>query len=400
MSLGLAQKGYRYVWLDVGWWHGTRNASGTITVSHNQWPHGLHWLTSTLHAAGLRVGLYTDAGSNGCGGVGQGSYGHYQQDVNTFASWGFDAVKVDFCGGAELQLNPATAYSAIHAAIVASHHPMLLNICNFLQPGQYNEGQPTLAESVFNSYSYGPGVATSWRTDTDVGAPGKVSFEAVLRNMDADAADPSAAGPGHWNDPDYLGPGQGLSSTQFRSQFSMWSILAAPLMISDNLTNISRASLATVSSSAVIAIDQDHAGLQGRLISTAGSGQAWAKPLADGSVAVALLNRGKKTLEISTTAKAVGAAGGSPLLDPGPVDGDVAVEQRGPGGVRARPVDGAAAGRNRIGRPRPTRETYLHVQSSRWCPRSPSPTSRTPAVRSRTPRSRPSPCCGGVMDSS
>jgi len=306
LSLGLAQEGYRYVWLDVGWWHGTRNAGGTITVSHNQWPRGLRWLTSTLHAAGLRVGLYTDAGSNGCGGVGQGSYGHYQQDINTFASWGFDAVKVDFCGGAEMQLNPVTAYSAIHGAIAAGHHPMLLNICNFLQPGQYAEGQPTLAESVFDSYSYGPGVATSWRTDTDVGRPGKVHFEEMLRNMDADAADPNAAGPGHWNDPDYLGPDQGMSAAQFRSQFSMWSILAAPLMISDNLTKISRASLATVSSSVVIAIDQDHAGVQGRLISTAGSGQAWAKPLADGSVAVALLNRGKKTLEISTTAKAVG----------------------------------------------------------------------------------------------
>ncbi len=306
LSLGLARKGYRYVWLDVGWWQGARNSSGTIAVSHSQWPHGLRWLTSTLHAAGLRVGLYTDAGRNGCGGSGQGSYGHYQQDADTFASWGFDAVKVDFCGGAELHLNPVTAYSQFHEAIVAAHRPMLLDICNFLQPGQYAEGQPTLAESVFSSYSYGPGVATSWRTDTDVGAPGQVGFEAVLRNMDADAADPDAAGPGHWNDPDYLGPDQGMSATEFRSQFSMWSILAAPLMISDNLLKISKASLATVSSSAVVAIDQDHAGIQGRLISTAGSGQAWAKPLADGSVAVALLNRGRKALEIATNAKAVG----------------------------------------------------------------------------------------------
>jgi hypothetical protein len=306
LSLGLAHKGYRYVWLDVGWWHGSRNSAGTITVSHAQWPHGLRWLTTTLHAAGLRVGLYTDAGANGCGGSGQGSYGHYQQDANTFASWGFDAVKVDFCGGAELHLNPVTAYSEVHAAIAASHRPMLLNICNFLQPGQYAEGQPNVAESVFTSYAYGPGVATSWRTDTDVGRPGKVHFQEVLRNVDADAAQPDAAGPGHWNDPDYLGPDQGMSATQFRSQFSMWSILAAPLMISDDLTRISRASLATVSNSSVVAIDQDHAAIQGRLISTGGSGQAWAKPLADGSVAVALLNRGSKALKISTTVRAVG----------------------------------------------------------------------------------------------
>ncbi|MGD1056755.1 MAG: alpha-galactosidase, partial [Solirubrobacteraceae bacterium] len=105
LSLGLKQRGYRYIWLDVGWWHGTRNASGEITVSPKQWPHGLAWLTRTLHAAGFRVGLYTDAGPNGCGGAGQGSYGHYQQDVNTFAAWGFDAVKVDFCGGSEYHLD-------------------------------------------------------------------------------------------------------------------------------------------------------------------------------------------------------------------------------------------------------------------------------------------------------
>ncbi len=309
LSLGLAREGYRYVWMDVGWWQGSRDSAGAITVSHAQWPHGLRWLAGTLHAAGLRLGLYTDAGRNGCGGSGQGSYGHYQQDAATFASWGIDAVKVDFCGGAELHLNPVTAYSEIHAGLAAAHRPMLLNICNFLQPEQYAEGQPTVAESAFASYAYGPGVANSWRTDTDVGRPGKVHFPEVLRNVDADAAQPDAAGPGHWNDPDYLGPDQGMSATQFRSQFSIWSILAAPLMISEDLTHISRASLATVSNPAVVAIDQDHAGVQGRLISTEGSGQAWAKPLADGSVAVALLNRGKNTLKISTTARAVGLPG-------------------------------------------------------------------------------------------
>ena len=97
------------------------------------------WLTRTLHEAGLKVGLYTDAGINGCGGKGQGSYGHYQQDVNTFAKWGFDAVKVDFCGGIQQGLNPASAYAELHEAIVhnSSNRPMLLSVCDYLQPGQY-----------------------------------------------------------------------------------------------------------------------------------------------------------------------------------------------------------------------------------------------------------------------
>ena len=308
VALGLERHGYRYLWLDVGWWHGSRNAAGQITVSSRQWPHGLAWLTRTLHAAGFLVGLYTDAGPNGCGGAGQGSYGHYQQDINTFAAWGFDAVKVDFCGGAEYHLNPAGAYSQVHAAIVAnaSHRPMLLSICDFLQPEQYGEGRPIVDESAFSSYSFGPTVGNSWRTDTDVGLPGNVPFADVLRNMDADAAAPQAAGPGHWNDPDYLGPGQGMSAAQFRSQFSMWAMLAAPLMISDDLTKISSASLQAVQNSEVIAIDQDAAGIQGTLLATSGNGQVWVKPLSDGSRAVALLNRGSSAMTITTSGRAVG----------------------------------------------------------------------------------------------
>jgi len=310
VSLGLEKRGYRYVWLDVGWWHGTRATNGQITVSNAQWPHGLAWLTRTLHAAGFRVGIYTDAGPNGCGGAGQGSYGHYQQDVNTFAAWGFDAVKVDFCGGVEYGLNPATAYSEFHAAIAAnaSRRPMLLSICNFLQPEQYGEGRPLLGESAFSSYMFGPSVGNSWRTDTDVGFPGKVSFTDVLRNMDADAAAPQAAGPGHWNDPDYLAPDQGMSSTQFDSQLSMWSMLAAPLMISDDLDKIGPASLAAVLNEEVLAIDQDPAGVQGTLLASSGNGQVWVKPLIGGARAVALLNRGSTAMRISTSAGAVGLA--------------------------------------------------------------------------------------------
>jgi alpha-galactosidase len=308
ISLGLERRGYRYVWLDVGWWHGTRNAQGAITVSATQWPHGLAWLTRTLHAVGLRVGLYTDAGPNGCGGARQGSYGHYQQDVNSFAAWGFDAVKVDFCGGTEYHLNPAAAYAAFHAAIEAnsSHRPMLLSICNFQQPEQYGEGAPPLDESAFSSYTFGPTVGNSWRTDTDVGYPGNVPFTDVLRNVDADAAAPQAAGPGHWNDPDYLAPDQGMSAAQFRSQLSMWAMLAAPLMISDNLTKISSASLAAVQNAEVIAVDQDPAGVQGTLLSSAGNGEVWVKPLIDGSRAVALLNRGSSAVTIETSASTIG----------------------------------------------------------------------------------------------
>lgn len=306
---GLVRAGYDYVWLDVGWWQGARDAAGEITVSPTQWPHGLAWLTGVLHAAGMRVGLYTDAGANGCGGQGQGSYGHYQQDIDTFAAWGFDAVKVDFCGGIQQRLEPAAAYGALHEAIVhnSSHRPMLLSVCNFLQPGQYESEVPELAGSGFASYTFGPSVGNSWRTDTDVGVPGDVQFSAVLRNLDADAAQPQAAGPGHWNDPDYLGPDQGMSAAQFRTQFSMWAMLAAPLMVSEDLVSMSNTTQTTVSDREAIAIDQDPAGMQAQLLSASSAGgQVWVKPLSDGTRAVALLNRSSKALEVTSSASAIG----------------------------------------------------------------------------------------------
>ena len=306
ISLGLARRGYRLVWLDAGWWQGQRGASGQIAIDREQWPHGIGWLARVLHHAGLRLGLYTDAGSDGCGGVGQGSYGHYQQDADTFAGWGIDAVKVDFCGGSSLALDPAQAYRQFRAALDASGRPMLLSICDFLQPGEHGEGQPGVSQSAFSSYAFGPEVGNSWRTDGDVGVPGRVPFGNVLRNLDADAAHPQAAAPGHWNDPDYLGPDQGMGVQQFRTQVSMWSMLAAPLMASRDLGKLSHASLAAVSNREVIAIDQDPLGAQATLVSSQGAAQVWVKPLADGSRAVALLNRGSVPLRIETSVAAIG----------------------------------------------------------------------------------------------
>jgi alpha-galactosidase len=184
---------------------------------------------------------------------------------------------------------------------------MILNICNFLQPGQ-GPTNPSFAVSAFISYTFGPSDGQSWRTNTDVGTPGNAPFNSVLRNMDADATQNTAAGPGHWNDPDYLAPDQGMNAAQFQTQMSMWAILAAPLMISDNMLTMSQASLTAVSNKQVIGVDQDPAGVQGWLVpgSVSGNGQAWTKPLSDGGYAVALLNRGSAAQIVATTTAAVG----------------------------------------------------------------------------------------------
>src|SRR5947209_3969595 len=128
-SSGLAQAGYKIVWLDFGWASGARDSNGNLTVDSTQWPDGMTGLTSWLHAQGLQAGIYTDAGSSGCGGQGVGSYNHYQQDANQFAAWGFDAVKVDFCGALEQGLgDPRPLYQAFSSALAnnASGRPMIL----------------------------------------------------------------------------------------------------------------------------------------------------------------------------------------------------------------------------------------------------------------------------------
>jgi alpha-galactosidase len=305
---GLARAGYRMVWLDFGWASGKRDSDGTLIVDHQQWPNGLPWLTAWLHAHGLLAGIYTDAGSSGCYHQGVGSLGHYQHDADTFAAWGFDAVKVDFCGAGQQGLDPRPLYARFAHAIKhnSSHRPMLLNVCNFWVPGQINGKRPSFANSSYANARWAPRIAQSWRTDTDIGGHSGILFQNVLRNLDHDAGDRRAAGPGHWNDPDYLGPQLGMTAAESQAQMTMWAMVAAPLMLGSDPRRLSNPTIRMLENKQVIAIDQDRRGIQGRSIASRGFGQVWVRPLTHGASAVALLNRGTTPLRITTTARAVG----------------------------------------------------------------------------------------------
>jgi alpha-galactosidase len=324
ISSGLAQAGYKIVWLDFGWASGARDSSGNLIVNSTQWPDGMSGLTSWLHARGLYAGIYTDAGTSGCSGQGVGSYGHYQQDVDQFANWGFDAIKLDFCGAGQKWLDqppndPRTLYRQFSQAVAAASRPMILNVCNFWTPGKINGTAPSYADSAWDTFSWAPAIAQSWRTDTDIGFVRNIQFQWVLRNLDQDST-PSpniqdAAGPpgssgiawGHYNDPDYLGPELGMTSTQAQSQFSMWAMVAAPLILGSDPRSLSSTSINVLKNPRVIAIDQDSLGVQGSLVSqTSTAEQVWVKPLARGARAVALFNRGSSSQLITTSASAVG----------------------------------------------------------------------------------------------
>ena len=318
VSTGLAKAGYTIVWLDFGWASGARGGNGSLIVDPTQWPAGLSALTSYLHGLGLQAGIYTDAGTRGCYGQGVGSYGHYQQDADQFAAWGFDAVKVDFCGAGQQWLfappnDPRTLYAQFSNAVANAGRPMILNVCNFWMPNHIKPSVPSFADSSWDNYSWAPAYAQSWRTDTDIGFPrnpdgtGGIQFVNVLRNLSHDtgtSSDPqpgiqTAAGPpgkpasspiawGHWNDPDNLGPGLGMTDTEAQSQLSMWAMVAAPLILGSDPRLLSTTNLNMLTNPRVIAIDQDSLGAQGYLLSKSGSAQVWVKPLAGGARAVAL----------------------------------------------------------------------------------------------------------------
>jgi alpha-galactosidase len=304
---GLATAGYRIVWLDFGWAGGRRDGQGTLIVDHQQWPDGLAWLTAWLHAHGLLAGIYTDAGTAGCYHRGVGSLGHYQHDADTFAAWGFDAIKVDFCGAGQEGLSPRPLYRQFAAAVRdnASHRPMLLNVCNFWVPGQIDGRRPSWRNSSFANALWAPRIAQSWRTDTDIGGHRGIVFKNVLRNLDRDADHPRAAGPGHWNDPDYLGPQLGMTRGEAQAQMTMWAMVAAPLMLGSDPRRLSPATVRMLENRQVIAVDQDRLGVQGTPLHESAPDQVWVKPLAGGGRAVALLNRGPRAALIRVTPRAM-----------------------------------------------------------------------------------------------
>ncbi|WP_030227925.1 NPCBM/NEW2 domain-containing protein [Streptomyces sp. NRRL WC-3626] len=310
VSSGLRDAGYEYVWIDGNWAAPTpRSSAGDLVPNPEQFPNGLKPLVDYIHAKGLKAGIYTDAGPYIPGKCGLGSHGHYQRDADRFAAWEFDAVKVDYLCGIAADLDPKTVYTEFAKALRnnASRRPMLFNLCNPVTSpdwGDYPEEQQST-----HSWSYAPGIAQSWRTYTDVGFVGEIKFKDVLRNYDANARHPEVAGPGHFNDPDYLGPELGMNDEEFRTQMSLWSVAAAPLVIGSDIRELSETSLGILQDRDVLAINQDTAGVQAVRVGPAGTTETWVKRLADGDRAVLLLNRGDSPATLTTSARSVGLSG-------------------------------------------------------------------------------------------
>ncbi|QRP46310.1 glycoside hydrolase family 27 protein [Amycolatopsis sp. FDAARGOS 1241] len=301
VSSGLAKAGYKYVWIDGGWNAKVpRDAQGNLVPDPERFPSGMDALVTYIHDRGLLAGIYTDAGPSDGKNCAAGSQGYYEQDTKRFASWKFDAVKVDFLCGIANNLDPKTAYTEFSAALQKAGRKMILNICN---PVTDDWGVPhTPSQTAGVSYTFGPLVADSWRTNTDVafGTPYEGIYKDMLRNADVNAAHPEANGPGHWNDPDFLIPmrktEQGtleMNEEESTTQFVLWAEMASPLVIGSDPRTLPQSMIDTLKNPEIIAVDQDKLGIQGVRVATTGSTDTYSKRLAqDGDRAVVLLNRG------------------------------------------------------------------------------------------------------------
>jgi len=286
VSSGMRDAGYRYVVVD-DCWQGLRDADGVITADPQRFPSGMKALGEYIHAHGLKFGLYSDAGRVTCGHR-PGSQAHEYQDALTYARWGADYLKYDWCETGTR--NPQEAYRTMADALAASGRPILLSIC------EWGTAQPWL---------WAHGVGSLWRTTGDIidKWDGKHDYSLGVVAI-ADLNEPlwPFAGPGHWNDADMLEVGNGgLSDTEYRSHFSLWAMMASPLIAGNDVASMDAATRAILLNREVIAVDQDALGVQGRRIWRDGDHEVWEKPLTGGRRAVLLFNRSGKAATIAAT---------------------------------------------------------------------------------------------------
>jgi alpha-galactosidase len=281
---GMKDAGYQYVVID-DCWQVSRDATGNIVADPQRFPSGIKALADYVHSLGLKFGIYSDAGSKTCAGR-PGGLGHEYQDALQYAAWGVDYLKYDWCS--TTTQDAKASYANIRAALDAAGRPIVLSIC------EWGKANPWL---------WGREVGGNlWRTTGDIQdrwqgkkewKPGDCCSYGVVDIVDLEAELYSFAGPGHWNDPDMLEVGNGgMTDLEYRSHFSLWAILAAPLIAGNDLRDMRPEIHDILTNKEVIAVNQDPLGSQAKRVRKDGDREVWAKQLQDGGRAVILFNRG------------------------------------------------------------------------------------------------------------
>jgi alpha-galactosidase len=295
-SNGMKEAGYTYVNID-DCWQGKRDAQGNIRA--NQRFGDMKALADYVHSKGLKIGIYSSPGPKTCAGY-EGSYRHEEQDAKQYAAWGFDYLKYDWCS-AEKVYKPnqmPEVYKKMHDALASTGRPIVFSLCQY---------------GLDRVWRWGASVGGNlWRTTDDISD----HYDRMALIGFGQNGLERFAGPGHWNDPDMLEIGNGgMKHDEYITHMSLWSILAAPLLAGNDLSKMNAADLAILTNKEVIAIDQDAKGVQGHRVAQEGPLEVWAKPLADGSYAVGLFNRGESANPVTLQLKDIGISGSAHIRD-------------------------------------------------------------------------------------
>jgi alpha-galactosidase len=297
VASGMKEAGYTYVVID-DCWHGKRDSLGFIHPNPQRFPSGIKALADYVHSKGLKLGIYSCAGEKTCGGY-PGSRGHEYQDAIVYAQWGVDYLKYDWCNTDSL--NAVGAYTTMRDALYAAGRPIVFSLC------EWGNNDP---------WKWGKDVGHLWRTTGDIKDcfdcevnHGTWSSWGIMKIVEMRKDIRSYAGPDHWNDPDMMEVGRGMSLSEDRAHFSLWCMMAAPLMAGNDLRGMKKEIREILNNKEVIAIDQDSLGVQGfRFNSSTHGVEVWAKPLMKGDWAFCFLNRSEQVrkLEFDWAANVVG----------------------------------------------------------------------------------------------
>ncbi len=284
VSSGMRDAGYTYLVLDDGWMAMERDSiTGDLVPDPKKFPNGMKALVDYVHAKGLKFGLYNCAGTKTCAGY-PGTRGYEYQDARFYAALGIDYLKYDWCYADSL--NAQEAYTTMSKALKKAGRPIVFSLCEWGTNKPWKWAEP---------------VGQLWRTTFDISPVfdgyldhGTWKQDGVLKLLDQQEGLRQYAGPDHWNDPDMLEVGNGLTDAENRAHFSLWCMLAAPLMAGNDLRNMTAETKAVLTNKDVIAVDQDVLGIQGFLYSKKDSLEIFLKPLSGDNWAICFLNRSHK----------------------------------------------------------------------------------------------------------
>jgi alpha-galactosidase len=289
VSSGMKAAGYQYLVIDDGWMAMERDSiTGDLVPDPKKFPGGLKKLVDYVHSKGLKFGIYNCAGTKTCGGY-PGTRGYEYQDARFYARMGVDYLKYDWCFTDGI--NAKEAYTTMSNAIKKAGRPRVFSLCEW---------------GGNNPWEWAAPVGHLWRTTGDIYPcfdcikdHGTWKSLGVMPIVDMRKGIRQYAGPGHWNDPDMMEVGKGMTAGEDRAHITLWAMMAAPLIAGNDITQMSEQTKNILTDKDVIAIDQDRLGVQGYLLSTDDSVQTWVRPLLGDDWAVCFVNTSREPKPIN-----------------------------------------------------------------------------------------------------